>query len=250
MTNKIHFLNLAFVISLALASPFATFAMEPGEEHQLEHTSRSFNLHTYMALGLGLTDQHMNAIYHSTPKLLHEQHVYERFLRGKLVYKPDPNSDEGMVIVPFTDLDEEIDLSQCGDAGQFLSINTGYRKDRKPENADKVEVWITPYYFVERNLEGSASRFKGTMMRSWIPFESPVGMFFTFGNCETLDLYEFVRRDWEFYNKAENNLNHIWRRAPATHYITHNQYALKYATRMARFHLVFDEPKRVPEIQR
>jgi hypothetical protein len=193
MTRKLKLLSSSFIMALTLATPFATHAMEPEEDHKAAHTtSRPFNIHTYMALSLGLTDQHMNPIYHSTPQLAD----YPRFLNGKLIYKPDPYSDEGMVVMRIADLanplDGEFDLSEFGgDAGQYLSINTGYPKGKRPKNKDKVEIWFAPHFVIEENFQGSASHFND-IMAGWNAEAAPVGIFWTWGNWRVTDWYDYL----------------------------------------------------------
>jgi len=207
--NKLKLLSSYFIMALTLAAPFATYAMEPEEDRQAARTSTPFNIHTYMALSLGLAKQHMDPIYHSTPQLAE----YPRFLNGKLIYKPDPNSDEGMVVLPIADLanplDGEFDLSPCGNAGEHLSIYTGYRKGKRPENKDKVEIWFAPHVLIEKNLAGSASHFKD-IMGSWDASKAPVGTFFTWGGWDNLGWYDYATQlKWEVYNDPENNLRNI-----------------------------------------
>jgi hypothetical protein len=192
MMKKLKLLSSSFIMALTLAAPFATYAMELDEEdHKGARTSRPLNIHTYMALSLMLTDQQMNAIYHSTPKLAD----YQRFLNGKLIYKPDPYSDAGMVVMPIADLpnplEGEFDLSKCGDAGQYLSINTGYPKGKRPKNKDKVEIWFAPHFVIEENFQGSASHFND-IMAGWNAEAAPVGIFWTWGNWRVTDWYDYL----------------------------------------------------------
>jgi len=220
MTRKLKLLSTSFIMALTLATPLATYAMEPEEEdHKAQaHASRPFNIHTYMALSLGLAKQHMDPIYHSTPKLTE----YQIFLNGKLIYKPDPNSDEGMVVMPIADLanplDGEFDLSKCGDAGKYLSINTGYRKGRRPKNKEKVEIWFVPHFLIETNLAGSASHFE-RIMGSWDARTAPVGTFFTCGGWDNLEWYDYTTQlTLESYNDPENNLKTICRQHTPLNY--------------------------------
>ena len=80
------------------------------------------------------------------------ENIYERFLKGKLVYRPTEGSDVGKIELPIAalanPLEGTFDLSRCGDAAQYLSINTGIRKVQAPANASKVEIWFTPLFLV------------------------------------------------------------------------------------------------------
>ena len=89
----------------------------------------------------------------------HEE-IYDRFLNGKLIYKPDPDSDEGKVELRIADLADPLegtfDLSQCGDTSKYLSIYTGYRKEKRMENAKKVEIWLAPRFLIAKELHDTA----------------------------------------------------------------------------------------------
>ena len=216
MTKKLKLLSSSFIMALTLAAPLATYAMEPEDDHKAAHTSKHFNLYTYLRVALDLDQPILEAIYHHTPEL-HPNHpnhyVYKKFLTGKLIYKPDPKSNWGMVVMPIADLPNPLngkfDLSKCGDAGKRLSINTGYRKGQRPENKDKAEIWIAPRFLIEKNLQGSASHFKD-IMGSWDARTAPVGMFWTWSNWDVLKYYDYATTlSWESYNDPENNLRKI-----------------------------------------
>lgn len=82
--------------------------------------------------------------------------VFRRLFKGKLIYKPNRRSTEGQVTLYISSLPNplggEFDLSNCGNIGQDLSINMGYRKVETPANAKKLEIWITPRFLVDDEL--------------------------------------------------------------------------------------------------
>jgi predicted GTPase len=86
--------------------------------------------------------------------------AYRQFLKGKLIYKPDPNSDAGRREFPISDLANPLngmfDISGCGDSAQHLSISTGFRRAVNPGNSNKVEVWIVPRFVIDKNPEAQA----------------------------------------------------------------------------------------------
>ena len=89
------------------------------------------------------------------------EEIYLRFVRGSLIYKPNKDNDVGRIDLPFAavlpnPLEGSFDLRGCGDTGKYLSINSGYRKGKRAENANKVEVWITPKFMVEQGLTSTA----------------------------------------------------------------------------------------------
>ena len=92
---------------------------------------------------------------------------WNTILNGELVYKPNPDSDEGIIRLKISDLynpfAESFDLSGCGDVGQHLSISMGLRKGKKDSNKNKSEIWLIPRSLAMQKLEGNASYLKGTM---------------------------------------------------------------------------------------
>ena len=119
--------------------------------------------------------------------------IYDRFLNGKLIYRPDPDSDEGKVELRIADLadplDGTFDLSRCGDTSKYLSISTGYRKGKKPENKDKVEIWFAPRFLIEKELNGTAANFE-PIMAKWKQ-EAPMGIFWTWWK-DDLKYYDYL----------------------------------------------------------
>ena len=88
-------------------------------------------------------------------------------------------------------LEGTFDLSCCGDTGKYLSISTGYRKERKPENASKVEIWICPRFLIEKEFNTTASYFK-QIMANWTQEKAPVGLFWTNGWWGSLSNYDYL----------------------------------------------------------
>lgn len=118
----------------------------------------------------------------------HEQ-IYQRFLNGVLIYRPDGETDTGRINLPIASLLNPLvgtfDLSQCGDTGNYLSISTGYRKEKKAKNANKVEIWFTPRFLVEKELQGPAAHFKEIFPAHW-PDTAPVGIIWSWGGWDNL----------------------------------------------------------------
>lgn len=123
-----------------------------------------------------------------------EKHIYERFLRGRLIYRPQEGSDVGRIDMPISamqnPLEGAFDLSRCGDTGEFLSISTGYRKRKKLENAKKVEVWLAPRFLIKKELQTKASHFQG-IMDLWHD-SAPIGIFWTWGGWDNLSDFDYL----------------------------------------------------------
>ena len=106
-----------------------------------------------------------------------------------LIYRPNEGSDVGMVKLPIRELinplEETFDLSRCGDTGKYLSIATGYRKGKRPENINKMEIWFAPRFLIEKELHTTAAHFK-PIMANWKQEQAPVGMFWTWGKWDDM----------------------------------------------------------------
>jgi len=168
--------------------------------------------------------------------------IYDRFLNGKLIYKPDPNSDEGKVELRIADLEDPLngtfDLSRCGDTGEYLSISTGYRKEKKQENFNKVEIWLAPRFLIEKELNGTAAHFK-PIMGNWKQ-EAPVGLFWTHGNwaVDDRDMDYLVTESMDDLSKI--NLYENWRNRTAASVLRWRVWPSGVAS---RFHVHFCELK-------
>ncbi len=121
--------------------------------------------------------------------------IYQRFLNGVLVYRPNEGNDDGKVELPIASLenpfDSSFDLSRCGDAGRYLSISTGYRKAYNPENKDKLEMWLAPRFLIEKNLVGPAGHYEPIML-DWDEQKQPMGLFFNLGGWKELQLTDNI----------------------------------------------------------
>lgn len=121
--------------------------------------------------------------------------IYQRFLKGVLVYRPTEGSDVGKIEMPIAalanPLEGSFDLSLCGDAGQHLSIATGYRKAKNPLNSSKVEIWLTPRFLIEKELATTAKHYT-PIIGSWANATAPVGMFFNWGNWDDLGWFDYL----------------------------------------------------------
>jgi hypothetical protein len=133
--------------------------------------------------------------------------IYQRFSKGILVYLPEPGSDVGKIELPIAELANPLegtfDLSRCGDAGKYLSIATGYRKGKIAANASKLEIWITPRFLIEKNLQGNASHFKD-IMGNWDATKAPLGAFYTWGGWDDLGWYDYATtQDFDTFSKED-----------------------------------------------
>ena len=124
------------------------------------------------------------------------EEVYRRFLNGILIYTPNEGGAAEQLVrqcllikdLRPNPLEGVFDLSACGDAGQYLSISTGYRKALIPANTGKLEIWVAPYFMVKagQGVFGSSRHYK-PIMKEWKPATAPVGIFFNWGGHKKMD---------------------------------------------------------------
>ena len=172
--------------------------------------------------------------------------IMRRFLNGRLIYNPNKDNSIGNIEMRIGDLpnplDGTFDLSKCGRTGNHVSISTGYRKVKNPENAKKVEVWIAPRFLIERELSTTAKHFKLIMDSSkWDPeYEdmrkkecsekskaagdnrywrehAPVGLFWTWGGWDNADWYNHLTEE-NTDDLSKINLYKNWEKSTQTHY--------------------------------
>jgi hypothetical protein len=118
-----------------------------------------------------------------------------QFLNGKLVCKPNKDNDEGRIEFKISDLRNpfagQFDLSKCGNAGKYIAIMTGFRKEKIKENKDKVEVWLAPRALIEK-FRGSTAKHFEKVLTAWDGKTAPLGLFYTWGNWENLSWCEYL----------------------------------------------------------
>ncbi len=124
------------------------------------------------------------------------EEIYLRFLNGKLVYRPNEGSDVGKIELPIAalanPLEGTFDLRSCGDAGNYLSISTGYRKGKKEANRNKVEVWFAPRFLIEREIGTRAGHFREILTDAKWPRTAEIGIFWTWGGWDNLNSYDYL----------------------------------------------------------
>ncbi len=175
------------------------------------------------------------AWYGVTPEY---EEIHQIFLNGVLVYKPDPDSDEGKIELKISDLanpyNGTFDLPE--EVGKYLRIYTGYRKGMKPENVKKIETWFVPWFLIKKHLGSTADHFKD-MIGGWNGDTAPVGILFNSGGCDNLTWYDYLTSE-SLTILASKNLYENW--LAAAHTISHKPYPRCLTTTMiAKFHVHF-----------
>ena len=149
-------------------------------------------------------------IYNLTPP---EEIIYQRFLRGVLIYKKDQPDEAKLPIANLAKpVEGTFDLSGCGETGNYIEVHTGhYTEDRKkqiredrirrksrpqPEggnpniNVKHVDIWLSPRFLIEKNL-ASVTHFS-SIMDHWDRENAPVGLFWTWSEWDNLSWFDYL----------------------------------------------------------
>ena len=147
--------SISFILTLSFGSPLVTHAMPTPSEQREDHkpaSPRPFNLHTYMALGLGLEKRIMDSVFHGHPTLLN----YQNFLKLTLVYEDETIGKKEWKFADLNNpLQGQFDLSplvNCGipDADALLKsphpkliLGTGSYLNQSDNKSD-MQIHIVP----------------------------------------------------------------------------------------------------------
>ena len=163
--------------------------------------------------------------------------ICPEFLNGKLIFRPKAGSDEGMMEFKISDfwnpLKGTFNLSPCGDTDQYLSISTGYREQKKRENADKVEIWFAPRFLIEKELGTTAGHFK-PIMDKWKQEQAPVGMLCTWGGNDNMDRYDYLTTENSVNLSKSNLYEHCQKMGGREAELVHHTYVGGLMLRVAR----------------
>jgi hypothetical protein len=173
----------------------------------------------------------------------HEEFL-NQFLGGKLVYKPNKDNQCGMIELKILDLPNPFagtfDLSKCGNIGKELAIMTGFRKKKIKTNKNKVEVWFAPRFLIEKSQSSTGNHFEETL-KKWDEKAAPLGIFYTWGNWNTLSRYEYLT-DKTPSQISNKNLYENWYAASGCYIPSHkfpHLPTVMYTCRSQKFHVYF-----------
>jgi hypothetical protein len=144
-----------------------------------------------------------------------DQEACFRFLSGKLIYKPQKGNDEGKEVLRIAELSNPLggtfNLSQCGDTDKYLNISTGYRKVKKAENVNKVEIWFTPRFLVQKEINTTAGHFTEIFPNKWKD-DASVGLLWTWGGWDNFGWYDYLTSE-STDNLSKINLFENWKKS-------------------------------------
>lgn len=133
--------------------------------------------------------------------------IYQKFLKGVLLYKPNPKSNRGKVEIPIAalenPLDGTFDLSQCGSSSKYLIISTGYSIRNKVEDEGKVKIWLIPRFLMGHFNEIDYNPWKEGV---------EVGLFWEWIDKNGLEKSAYLTTE-NMDNLSKNNLCENWWKA-------------------------------------
>jgi|JI61114C2RNA_FD_contig_51_405928_length_1070_multi_2_in_0_out_0_1 hypothetical protein len=123
--------------------------------------------------------------------------IFDKFYNGKLIYRQNPNSDNGKIELLISGLNHpfkgEFDLSNFGDIEKNLSINMGYRNRVKKKNKERIEIWLSPWFLIEKNINTTTKDINNIFPKE-LSLTSPIVIFWTLGKWDRLDSYDFLTK--------------------------------------------------------
>ena len=134
-------------------------------------------------------------------------------------------------------LEGTFDLSKCGDASKYLSISTGYRKGKKPENSSKLEIWLAPRFMIKKKRETSAKHLQ-PILDNWTEETAPIGIFWIWGGWGNLSWYDYLT-NVSTDNISSKNLYENWQRPDTAHtaFLSPTTMHLRYLLMLHRYHV-------------
>ena len=122
--------------------------------------------------------------------------IYQIFLNGKLVFKPEQNSEEGKIEQLFSNLAHPFnvvfDLSECDNDYQHLKITTSPRSFFEIEERDnQLNILIAPHFLIDKLISTTAKPFK-CIMNYWYKDRAPFGIFLRMGDWEESSTFLYI----------------------------------------------------------
>jgi len=165
-------------------------------------------------------------------RFLIDKETYERFLNGRLIYNSKIRGKVELLIADLVNpLGGTFDLSQCGHAGDYLSISTGYRKEKKSENRFKVEIWLIPRFLMERDINEGASHLNNIFPSDW-PETAPVGIIWTCGDWDNMGWYDYVTNQTMDAISAKN-FYEKWRKTSCSVISLYGECVIEYCSKFS-----------------
>lgn len=174
---------------------------------------------TYEGVSLHFTQNGGDRAYLPCVKHFADQRetAYRRYIRGVLIYKPDPYSNTGRVEFPFADVVKreqtmcgQIVLKGCGNANEYFVMCIGRRPGRWHLHKNRIEIWIAPKFATEGI---------GHYNHIQSMFASELAIFRTWGNWDTNEWFDYCLTEgfssiqrknfWEMFPEIQHHPR-IW----------------------------------------
>jgi hypothetical protein len=132
--------------------------------------------------------QEGNPVWDAWPgvKTPEDEEIYQMFRNMELIYRPDPNSDEGMIRLPIpmghNPFKYTFDLSSCGDSDPFVVITNDLERffTIGGENELKLVICFAMRSWINKNIDSLSAPFN-TILTPWDAEQAPVGIFWRWG---------------------------------------------------------------------
>jgi hypothetical protein len=140
--------------------------------------------------------------------------IYQIFRNMELIYRPDPNSNEGMIRLPIpmghNPFKYTFDLSSCGDKDRYVVITNDLERffTIGGENEYTLVICFAMRSWINKNI-GSLSAPFNTILTSWDAEQAPVGIFSRWGNWTSEDGFDYLT-DQPFHQLSEVSMCENW----------------------------------------
>ena len=140
---------------------------------------------------------------------LENEAICQTFLNGKLVYRPNPDSDEGMIKLSISDFANPL-KGTFGFTARSLRITTDLSVFFAVENENpKVNILIAPRFLINKYISTTATQF-AQILEHWDKDMAPVGIFWRWSGDEDLSRFDYLTSG-TLDDIASNNLYENWR---------------------------------------
>lgn len=169
------------------------------------------------------------------------ENIYQIFLNGRLVYKPDSKSDNGKIVFKILDFLPSpfgtFNLSQCGNTAECLMITTDPSVFFEIDETDpKFKILIGSKFLIQRFKNTHTSRF-AAILDNWDNDKAPIGLFWTGADYE-LSSYDYLVSS-PMVEMSSRHLYQNWQMAARTQ----KQYGMRWMARVSGSFMFVCEPK-------
>lgn len=206
------------LVAIMLTAHITCLSAKDSQEERIQNLERKVQIMASIMDNLGrdstriddeqrLQGTRLSRLEDRIPRITtNDEKIYNRFIKGKLIYKPNKDNDIGRVEIPFSTLSEPLngvfdlsDKSKFGDLDEYLSISTGYHMQQNTKEK-KVKIYIVPRFVVFDDSENTSHLVR--VKNNW--HKNDIGIFSKWGDWTDSSCYDFSHYD--FAQLASRNL--------------------------------------------